>query len=192
LQTKIGILNTEILILCIQQCLLHTHYCSLLYYLRVRLTGTNHSATGWLLDLNFWTKKRINKHRRNRWTTVQRKTIQISLVFDPVILLSYAYTYWNVQLIVTWQLLLTIWNLFWILGFYNDKTKNKVDYITRVLLKQEVWLTGRSHQEDYCIKQELKTLLNKIKTKIKFYRPFPHILKLLARRNQEIGKEIKK
>jgi hypothetical protein len=145
--------------------------------------------------LNSEIKKRINEHRRHRQTTVQQKTFRISAVFDPVILLSYAYTYWSIRLIVMWPRLLTIRNIQRVIGILQRQNKKMVDYITRVLLKQEVWLTGRSQQEYYRIEQELKTLPNKIKTKIKFYRPFPHIFELLARksinlaRNQEIGRE---
>jgi hypothetical protein len=116
LQTKFGIRNTEILILCIQQCLLHTHHCSWLYYHQIRLTGTPvfiGKPFSYRLIVrskfpNSEIKKHINEHRRNRQTTVQQKTLWISAVFDPVILLSYAYTYFNIRLIVTWQLLSTI------------------------------------------------------------------------------------
>jgi hypothetical protein len=75
-------------------------------------------------------KKHINEHRRKRRTSVQRKTSRISAVFNPVILLSYAYTYLNIRLIVTWQPLSTIWNKqrvirFEFLRFYNNKTKKR-------------------------------------------------------------------
>jgi hypothetical protein len=118
-----------------QQGLLHTHHCSLLYHLRVRLTGTTvfigkpifYRLIARSKFLNSEIKNRINEHRRYCWTKVQWKTSRISAVFDPVILLSYAYTYWNIRLIVTWQPLSTIWNIQRVLRFrfYNDKT-NKI------------------------------------------------------------------
>jgi hypothetical protein len=70
--------------------------------------------------------KRINEHRRNRRTTVQRKTSRISAVFNPVIPLSYTYTYLNIRLIVTWQLLSTIQNRQRIIRFeFLDFTTTK-------------------------------------------------------------------